>query len=232
MCEAGRDSGQRLEFRSIVRIHSTRHIGPFEARPGAVIPRGVVARSTRALLSVVVAAALTACGGAATSVVKVTSPFSARDAELFDDAADYLTDPAGLQGAWAESWSRDVDDRTKGANVVAIVKVTTIVSDVDLAQHKGIRLVPEVSRPLKGTLPADTGLRVSEGRPGYVSVDSNRSQLMADEYVLFLKWYDTPDKTVAAHWHLAPASPPVIERIEKALGTGAPTKSHIVIHKD
>jgi len=233
MLEALRRRGQPLELRTVMGIDRTRNRRCAEALRGRAQGQR---RPTIGTLGVVMLALITpslaGCGGAATSTVTVTSPFSARDGELFDDAADYLTDPSGLSGAWADGWAKDLDERTKTANVVAVVKVKTIVSDIDLQQRKGVRLVPELSRAIRGTLPPDTGLSVSEGRPGYTSVDHNRTQLMDGDYVLFLKWYRTDDKSVLAHWHLAPASEAVMTRIEKALGMGEKSSSHIVIHKD
>lgn len=164
--------------------------------------------------------------------IRVSSPFTPRDAELFDDAADFLKDATGLDGAWAEGWKNDLHGRSKGADVVAVVKINTIISDVDLQQRQGVRLMPSAVRALRGTLPPETGLRVSQGRPGFVSVDHNRTQLMDGTMVLFVKWYEAEDKSIAAHWHLSPASEQVMSEVEEALGMKEKGSSHIVIHRE
>ena len=164
--------------------------------------------------------------------IRVSSPFTSRDADLFDDAADFLKDATGLEGAWAEGWKNDLHGRSTGADVVAVVKISTIISDVDLQQRKGVRLMPDAVRALRGTLPPETGLRVSQGRPGFVSVDRNRTQLMGETMVLFVKWYEAEDKSIAAHWHLSPASEQVLAQVEEALGMREKGSSHIVIHHE
>lgn len=202
-------------------------------RGSAQVPAPRAARSTRIwALGVVVALVLSFACGSSVPARAVTSAFSVRHGELFDDAVDFMADPNAMDGSWAKRWQADLDGRVADSDVVAVIRVETLVSDTDPRKRGGLRLLPVAVRTLRGRLPPQTDLRVSEGRPGYVSVDANRSQIMADEFVLFLKWYQSEGSSVAAHWHLAPASDAVMARVEQAMGLRSDTTSHIVTHRE
>lgn len=176
---------------------------------------------------------LLCCGGAAAGgAAKPSSPFTAQDARVFDEAVDLLADPESLEGAWADSWRRDLDTCTGRADVVSVVSVETIVADIDPQGRKTFRLVPVPVRGLRGALPTGTSLRVRQDSPGYASVESNREALTGGQYLLFVKWYRTDDGHVLAHWHLAQATPPVVEIVEGMLGLREPAKRRVVIHRE
>lgn len=190
----------------------------------------------RASLLVVLLAWLGLVQGCATTAaagkIAPSSAFTAQDATVFDDAVDLLSDPQGLDGAWGDSWRRDLEVRAKRADVVAIVTIETVVSDVDLQRRRGVRLNPVVVRTMRGRLPADLGLRVSQGQPGYASIDVNRRQLLAGEYLLFIKWALDEQGVVGARWHIAPASESLLASVEEALGVAAKSNSRVVIHRN
>ncbi len=128
-----------------------------------------------------------------------------------------MADPEGLEGRWREDWSRELDQRVSWSDVVAEVTVRTIRHDTDPNRQATLRLLAEPSRTLLGELPDELELKVEQHQPGFSTVDGNDRQILNTEFVAFLKWYQAQDGSVLPHWHLSPASEPVMSRVEYLL---------------
>jgi len=169
--------------------------------------------SSLALLALFCAPAL-ACGSAST-VVRPTSEFTAEDAQIFQDAVDFVGDPDVLEGRWREEWSNDLQSRVEAADVVAVVRVGTLRTDIDPGQVRTFRLIANARRVLLGEVPdRQLTLMVAQGQGGFETVDGNEARILDNHFVAFVKWYETPTGDVAGHWHLSPATEGVVRRVE------------------
>ena len=138
----------------------------------------------------------------------VSSPFTPELELLFDDGVDFFAEPASLEGSWRDASIRDTQGRVDAADVVAVVEVHTVHVDSDPSQRTSYRLVGRVSRHLLGASPtSDLRLSCRAGPPGYETIAGNQHRLLNREFVVYLKWYDSPEGTVEAHWHLSPLGP-------------------------
>lgn len=154
------------------------------------------------------------CGGTA-EPARATTPFTADHAEIFEDGVDFIADPTSLEGRWREDWSRDLDRRVSESDLIAKVVIHTIHTDTDLDRVSTYRLVAEVTEELWGGAPEEElQLTVREGEAGYGTLEGNDRRVLDQPFVAFIKWYDAPDGTVRAHWHLAPSTEPVVTRVE------------------
>jgi hypothetical protein len=174
---------------------------------------------------------LCACGGAsATGAVHPSSPFTESDAKLFEDGVDFLADPDALQGQWAVDWETEMRSRIGLADTVAVVTVTTLRTDVDPQNRTTYRVVATVDRQWKGKVPSrDLSLSVPENAVGYVSVDRDKQRMLNTSFIAFIKWYETEDELVSAHWHLSVASERVLTRVRAHLEKQTPSKRTVII---
>ncbi len=170
--------------------------------------------ASRFTVAAALASLLAACGSAAPPA-RSTSPFEAQHAEVFEDGADFIADPTHLEGRWREDWSRDLDRRVSWSDVIARVTVHTLRTDTDLDRVDTYRLIAAIDEALWGQAPEDDlTLTVREGEPGYGTLEGNDRRILNQPFLLFVKWYDTPEGQVRPHWHLAPATEPVVSRVE------------------
>jgi hypothetical protein len=151
-----------------------------------------------------------ACAGAATGL-EVTSPFTEEDARVFGDGVDFIADPAGLEGPWYDSWHSEMEHRVKAADLIAAITVRTMRTDVDLDRRRTMRVVADVDDVVLGKAPGDeVVLVVREGQSGFASVEGNEKRILNQAFMAYIKWYRRDDGEVAAHWHLAPATPGIV----------------------
>lgn len=169
-------------------------------------------RSFGAALSVLLL--VSACGGA--TGPQVTSPMSARDTEIFDDAVDYVATPADLGSSWAPAAAAELNDRVVASDIVATVLVRAVRSDVDNTSHRTRRIALDVEALHVGSFHGPLNLAVSELEPGFDTVDNHESQLLEHRFVVFLKWA-RDDGHVVPRWHLAPASDPILADVRRAI---------------
>lgn len=161
---------------------------------------------------------LLACGGGEPEAL-VGAPLSAEDRQLFDDGLDLVADPEALEGEWRRTWSQELDQRVRRADVVAYVRVETMRTDVDLDRRTTYRILVKGEQELLGELPADgVELRAREGDRGYNTVEGQDERILDQQFVLFLKW-DRPEgsTSVTPRWHLAPRVDQVTSRTEYLL---------------
>ena len=172
---------------------------------------------SRSLSSVVLLSLLLACGGGAAESARPRSadPLTEEQATVFEDGVDFVADPTVLEGAWRESWTRELDLRVSDANAVALVTVHTLRTDVDLDRRTTFRLLFNVERTLLGSVDPDLTLRVVEGDAGFASLTGNEQRILNQPFVLFLRWAQAPgSEEVVARWHLSPAADGVVDRVE------------------
>ncbi|MFW6050541.1 MAG: hypothetical protein ACODAU_05170 [Myxococcota bacterium] len=182
-------------------------------------------------------ASTTACA-ASQGTARVTSAFTEEDAEVFEDGIDFVADPGGLQGPWQESWEKDLQRRVSRADVVATVTVRAIQGDVDLDRQETIRLVVDVDEELLGDAPSsELELEVAEGQEGFESVQGNDRRVLNQPFVAYVKWYRDASGEVRPHWHLAPATPSVVQQTRDLIAKRreAPeqqTRQRVIVHHD
>jgi len=160
-------------------------------------------------------APLGACGGG-NGAIRPTSQFTAEHAESFEDGIDFYADPELLEGRWREDWTRDIQKRVGWSDLIAIVSVSTLRTDIDPERRTTFRIVAKIDRVILGEAPADDELvlPVREGQPGFVSVEGHDQRILNHQFVLYTKWYLNEIDEIAPHWHLSPATPAIVRRTE------------------
>jgi hypothetical protein len=171
------------------------------------------------LLVLAFIASIPSCGGPQETLARVTSPFTPELEPIYENGIDLVRDPRILEGQWLETWESEIDQRVANADVVALVTVPTLRTDVDLEQRRTFRLVAHVDRVLFGEgVGQEITFVVREGQPGFDSVETNERSLLNVQYLAFVKWAaDESDGAVRARWHLSPASDTVADRVRAAL---------------
>jgi hypothetical protein len=167
-------------------------------------------------LGIAVASALAAVAcGASAPEVQPTSPFTEEHAEVFEDGVDLIQDPEALEGRWREEWSRDLDRRVSFSDLIALVKVSYLRTDTDPGRVTTYRIIAQVQDVLHGESGIEElELTVKQGEGGFATIDGNERQILDARFVAFIKWYTNEANEVAPHWHLAPATRPVVARVE------------------
>lgn len=152
-----------------------------------------------------------ACGSSRPTV-RATSPFEPVHARFFDDAADFIREPVTLGGQWASDWDEELRGRVGYADTVALIKIETLRTSIDVERHRTYHLLCRADRLLRGTLPDEDRIEVSvaEGSGGFETIARNERRLVEGQYLLFIKWAEENEEVIP-RWHLSPAS-------ERALG--------------
>ncbi len=172
----------------------------------------------RSLLLFVLGIAVASCGGPQETVATVTSPFTSEHQAVFEDGIDLVRDPRVLEGQWLSSWEEELSRRVALADVVALVTIRTLRTDVDLERRRTYRLITHVDRVYLGQqVGEEIVLTVREGQGGFGTVETNEGQLLDRQYMVFLKWAEDEDGIVRARWHLSPATDQVASRVRAAL---------------
>lgn len=171
-----------------------------------------------ACLAILACASIAGCGaGSAQSGPEPTTPFTDAHAAVFEDGLDMVTDPSVLEGSWLDSWSQDVDARVTMADVVALVTIRTLRTDLDLERTETYRLVAHVDEVYLGE---DVGeelvLSVREGEGGFGTVRNNERRILDSQFLVFVKWAREEGR-VRARWHLSPAAEPVARYVHRLL---------------
>ncbi|MFG0241330.1 MAG: hypothetical protein ACF8R9_00955 [Phycisphaerales bacterium JB054] len=161
---------------------------------------------------------MAACAGAQQTVAVVSSPFTIEHEAVFENGIDLVRDPRILEGQWLETWEEQLEQRIAMADVVALVTVRTLRTDVDLQRRHTYRLITDVDRVYVGERVGDElTLIVREGESGFGTVRTNERHLLDNQYLVFLKWAEDEDGRVRARWHLSPASEQVALRLRAQL---------------
>lgn len=158
------------------------------------------------------------CGGPAQTVAVVTSPFTAEHEEVFDNGLDLVHDPRILEGAWLETWEDELARRADHADVIALVTVQTLRTDLDLDRRRTYRLITRVDRVYLGENVGEELVFIArEGQGGFQTVETNERRLLDGQFIAFLKWAEDEDGIVRARWHFSPATDQVAQRVRRAL---------------
>ncbi len=198
-----------------------------------------VSKQSLPYVSVLCAAivSLGGCGGAAGEVRQYQ--FTEEHAAVFEDGVDFVADPQILSGRWLEDWHRDMQKRVELSDFVGVVTVTTFRTDTDPGQQTTHRLLATVDRRLHGDpLGDELTLLTYEGQEGYATVQENEQRILNQRFVVFVKWYNDEEGAVAAHWHLALASEPIVSRTEELIAQGlqertdSKTQKRVIVHQN
>lgn len=170
----------------------------------------------------VLAVSTLACAGSAEPVRTSVTPFTAEHEPLFENGVDMVHDPDVLEGSWLGSWEEELDRRVTFADVVALVTIRTLRTDVDLDRRETYRLVARPERVYLGEEQVaddeDFLFSVGEGEDGYGTVVNNERRLLDQQFIAFVKWQrDEASATPVPRWHLSPATEPVARRVRSLL---------------
>lgn len=166
-------------------------------------------------VSLLLSLLLSACGAARTGP-RVSSPFTEDHAAVFDDGVDYIARTDTLDGAWLDQFESEVQGRVSYADLIVVGKVETLRQATDLDRRTAYHIVIRIERALHGSPERRTlTLTVREGDRAFATVDGKERELLEHNFIAYVKWYEREDGEIAAHWHLSPASPPIVARTEE-----------------
>jgi hypothetical protein len=173
---------------------------------------------------------VTACGGKNTTTPAVpTSPFTEQDLKLFDDGVDLVADPDALAGRWADDWNVEMRDRVERSDLIALLEVSTLLTDTDPEGHTTHRLVVKLDKILKGRPPAmELNLSSAADAVGFPTVDSNKGRLLHMNLLVLLKWVEQSDGSVSSHFHLASSSDKVVSRVVAHIARDKPQERTVI----
>jgi hypothetical protein len=182
------------------------------------------------LVIVLCCASFSACAAKPTTApARPTSPFTEADLKLFDDGVDMVADPDALGGRWAEDWNTEMLERVRRSDLIALVEVTTLLTDTDPESHTTHHLVVSVEKVLQGKPPADEiNLASRSTAAGYPSIDTNKNRLLHMQLLLLLKWVAQPDGSIASHFQLASSSDKVVSRVRAHMELDQPQNRTII----
>jgi hypothetical protein len=180
----------------------------------------------------VVAALFLGCAGSRGPVntPSPSSPFLESDKALFEDGVDLIADPEGLSGRWAEDWSRELHDRVERSDLIALLTVNTLSTDVSPEQSSTHRLVADVGDVLKGKYQGELALASSEDSIGFDSVDRERGNILKRPLIVFAKWVRDDVGVVRPRWHLAVGSKSVVDAVRLEIAGERPDSQTVIEH--
>ena len=158
------------------------------------------------------------CGGAD---LKVGVPWNPEDAPFFDDGADLIENPTILAGTWGGRQKNWMEGRVQLADVVAVVEIQAVQTDIDADVVNGTRIDVRVVNELYGVPPGDRiSLQSLVNAPGHELIVRNEKRLYGN-FILFYRSFAVQGKgskeTVGHHFHLSPASPELVDYVKKRL---------------
>lgn len=156
---------------------------------------------------------IVACGGSASNAPTVASPLPADLEPVYENGADFVDDPDILEGQWRDDWSQELDTRVRTADIIAIVTVPTMRTDIDPEGRMTFRINAAVDTSILGDASGEIALESHQGELGFPGVRSNERRIQSSSMVLFLRWAADEDGSNVARWHLSPASDGVISRV-------------------
>jgi hypothetical protein len=173
-----------------------------------------------------------ASAGGVSGLHRPSSPFMEADKLLFADGIDMIGEPDGLSGRWAEDWATELRDRVERSDLIAVLTVNTLRTEVSPDQRTTHWLVAEVGDVLKGQYDGELGLAAMETSIGFDSVERERTNILHKPMVVFAKWVADDAGVVRAHWHLAPATKNIVNAVRLSLAGARPTQTEFIEHTD
>lgn len=149
----------------------------------------------------VLCAVVAACGGMA---IRVSSPMTEADRRVFDDGADYIPDPAALDGPLGTSARDDRAERMRRADVVLAGVVSSLRLDRAADGRRSVRAVVSVRQRLFGTYGEhEIVLTAEDDEAGFDSLVGHERQLLERAVLVFVKWAEDGERVVA-RFHISP----------------------------
>lgn len=175
-------------------------------------------RLTYFLPAVIAISCVVNCGGA---VVSVGPPWHPEDAVFFDDGADLIENPTVLAGTWGGRQKNWMEGRVQLADVVAVVEIQTVQTDIEADTANAKRIDVRVVEKLYGTPPGERiSLRSLFAASGYALIVRHEKHL-AGKFILFYRHFDVQGKggrkAVGHHFHLSPASVELVDYVKERL---------------
>jgi len=161
-----------------------------------------------------------------------SSPFMEADKLLFEDGVDMIGEPDGLSGRWADAWNTELRDRVQRSDLIAVLTVNTLRTEVSPDKRSTHWLVSDVGDVLKGQYEGELGLATMESSIGFSTIERERANLLHKPMVVFAKWVADDAGVVRAHWHLAPATKNIVSAVRLSLAGAQPPKTEIIEHTD
>lgn len=172
--------------------------------------------------------------GGASNAGRPTSPFLESDGPLFEDGVDLVGDPSNLSGKWADDYANELRDRVNRSDLIALLTVNTVRSDVSPSDHTTHWLIAQVGDVFKGKFEGELSLASSDDALGFDSVDRERGNILKRPLVVFAKWANDPSTGgVRAHWHLAAGTRDVVDAVRMQIAGGPKaTQTEIIEHTE
>ena len=160
--------------------------------------------------------------GASASTSKVPSPFTEEDAEIFDNAVDFIESPDMLRGDWGNDLLYRLQRRVDRSDLIAVIRVPVLNTNTNLDRERAYHLDVAVEKRLRGNPPDHLALRVGEEERGFGSIRSAEERILSERFLVFLKWtWDPVEEQRTARWHLSLASEAMQTTVSSMLGRGA-----------
>lgn len=154
-----------------------------------------------------------ACGGSAVTAPPAASPLPAELETIYENGADFVDDPEILEGRWRDDWSQELDTRVRTADIIAIVNVPTVRTDIDPEGRMTFRLNSVIDDSILGDGSGEIALESHQGELGFTGIRSNERRIQSQPMVLFLHWAADENGENVARWHLSPGTEGVISRV-------------------
>jgi hypothetical protein len=179
-----------------------------------------VKKNVYRLLLVVLLALSFGCGPAAgPGALEPTQEWSDDLAETFDDGFDFVTPLRTILGTpWFEEYGAQLERRLAESDVVAVVKVRSVLP-AGQGQAFGT-LEVEVEESLVGPMSRGAVLRldVANGSAAAERIDAERARI--DElgrFVAYVRLYAGETGETRTHWHLSPYDSDLLGTIRRVL---------------
>ncbi len=163
------------------------------------------------------------CGGSAKKVNY--TPSTPEQLKVFEHGVDFVAALEGIEGRWREDWDRELHERVGGADFIGTIHVQTLLTETDPEQVVTHRLVGRVTRTILGNEEKTLELRVRESDKGFPTIHDNLTRIQSRDFLAYVKWYKDDVGERAAHFHLSPASEPIVSETEKIVGIRKDTRT-------
>ena len=161
---------------------------------------------------------VTACGGA---TITAGPPWNPEDRPFFDDGVDLIENPTALAGAWGGRQKNWMEGRIQLSDVVAVVELQSLQTEVDASKSESKRLAVTVVTALYGEPPsAKIRLESRSDAPGYPLLVRHEKR-MAGRFILFYRHFEQKAKdgndAISHHFHLSPASKTLLAHVRERI---------------
>ena len=156
------------------------------------------------------------CGGSAKQVNY--APTTPEQLRVFEHGVDFVAALEGIEGRWRDDWDRELQERVGAADFIGTIHIQTLLTETDPEQVVTHRLVGRVGRTILGDEEKTVELRVRESDKGFPTIHDNLTRIQSHDFLAYVRWYKDDVGERAAHFHLSPASEPVVSETERVIG--------------